>query len=113
ARPQPARPKLAQPTAAPPSAEIATPAIEKKADPKPETKPRVAETSPPEPSGKQPSAAVQEEGPFYDAFPIALKANQKPTDDQCNVTFTNLSERPIKVILGNQERALGAGESAT
>jgi hypothetical protein len=113
AGPRPGKPMLAQPTAAPPSAEIAAVVIEKKTEPKSEPKPRVAETSPTEPAGKQPAAAVREEGPFYDTFPIALKANQKPTGDQCTVTFTNLSERKIKVILGNQERALGAGESAT
>lgn len=113
ARAKPARPKLAQPTAAPPSAEIVAAAVEKKAEPKIDTKPRISETAPPEPPGKQPGAAVREEGPFYDTFPIALKANQKPTDDQCTVTFTNLCDRKIKVIMGNQERALGTGESAT
>lgn len=118
ARPHPARtqsagPKLAQPTAAPPSAETVAAAVEKKTEPRFEIKPRILETAPPEPPGKQSGAAVREEGPFYDTFPIALKANQKPTDDRCTVTFTNLSDRKIKVVLGTQERALGTGESAT
>jgi hypothetical protein len=113
ARPQPARPKLAQPTAAPPSAALFAAADERKSETRPITKPLVAETAKPEAAAKQTGAAVREEGPFYDTFPIALKAGQKPADDQCTVTFTNLSDRRIKVMLGNQERNLGTGESAS
>jgi hypothetical protein len=85
----------------------------KKLESKPEVKPQVSEAPKIDSVPKQPTAAVREEGPFYDSFPIALKANQKPPNDQCSVTFTNLSERAIKVRIGDQERALATGESAT
>jgi hypothetical protein len=106
-KPQPARPKLAQTTAAPPSAAPLSFSLDKR----PENKPAVAESAKPEPAGKLHGAAVREEGPFYDTYSIALKPGQKPVDDQCTVTFTNLSERTIKLMLENQERTLPAGES--
>lgn len=112
-KPAPRGPKLAQPTAAPPSAEIVSLPAPKKLEPRPEAKPQVSEAPKADVRPKQPAAAVREEGPFYDSFPIALKGNQKPTDDRCTVTFTNLSDRGIKLRIGDQERALPAGESAT
>ena len=107
AKPQPAKQRFAQPTAAPSSPAPLTAMLEKK----PENKPIIAEFPRPEPAGKQSSAAVREEGPFYDTYSVALKNDQKPANDQCTVTFTNLSERPIKLMVEDQERALARGES--
>ena len=107
AKPQPAKPKLAQPTAAPPSAVVPSLAQEKKL----ENKPAVADGPKPDATSNQHGPGVREEGPFYDSYPVALKNDQKPANDECSVTFTNLSERPIKIMLDNQERALGKGES--
>ncbi len=79
---------------------------------KPENRPAVAEFPKPEPAGKPRGAGVREEGPFYDTYPIVLKDAQKPVDDQCSVTFTNLSDHVVKVMLENQTRNLAKGQSA-
>ncbi|HEV8062596.1 MAG TPA: hypothetical protein VGP68_22135 [Gemmataceae bacterium] len=99
---------MAQPTAAPPSAAPLAVQLEKK----PESRPAVMESPKPQPSGKLHGAGVREEGPFYDTYAIALKDAQKPLDDQCSVTFTNLSDHVIKLMLENQTRNLAKGESA-
>ena len=104
-----AKPKLAQPRAAPPSVSPITVALEKKS----EAKPAVSETAKPETGAIKQGAAVREEGPFYDTYAIALKNDQKPANDQCSVTFMNLSDRPIKVMVENQERTLAKGASET
>jgi hypothetical protein len=105
-KPQPAKAKLAQPTAAPPSSVLPSIAQEKKV----ENRPAVAEIPKPEATGQH-GPAVQELGPFYDSYAVALKGDQKPANDECTVTFTNLSDRPIKLAMDNQERALAKGES--
>ncbi len=81
---------------------------------KPEPKAAViSETTKPETSPRKPGPAVREEGPFFDSYPVALNTAEKPANDQCTVTFTNVSERGIKVKTGNQERMLAVGESTT
>lgn len=73
-------------------------------------KPSISESTKQEPPPVQHGVAVREEGPFYDSYPIVLKA--KPANDECSVTFQNLTGRPIKVIVNNRERPLADKESA-
>ena len=101
--------KFARPTAAPPSAPPFTLAQEKK----PERQPVVAESGKPDGAANPHGAAVREEGPLYDVYPVALKNGLKPADDQCTVTFKNLSERAIKLRIDGQERPLAKGDSAS
>ena len=103
----PAKTRLAQPTAAPPSTIVPSVAQEKKL----ENKPGISEAPKPEAPSIQHGPGVREEGPFYDSYAVALKSDQKPANDECTVTFTNLSERPIKIALDNQERVLPKGDS--
>jgi hypothetical protein len=103
--------RLAQPTLAPPSPEKKTAAPEPKQTPTAPIKPAIVESSKVERPQEQHGAGVREEGPFYDSFPIVLKA--KPANDQCTVTFQNLTGHAIKVIVNNREQSLAHKETAT
>jgi hypothetical protein len=112
-RPVPAKPRLAQPTAAPPSSGPYVLGADTKPPKESQTQPGVAESANPAASSRMPGVAVREEGPFYDSYPIVLKPEQKPLDDQCTVSFKNLSGHPIKLTIDMQERTLTQDGSVT
>ncbi len=104
--PSPSRPRLAQPTLAPPSRPPFALPADAQAPKQPPAKSAVVESTNAEAAAKLHGAAVREDGPFYDSYPIVLKPDQKPANDQCVVSFKNLSGRSIKVTIDMQEQTL-------
>ena len=107
-----ARPRLAQPTPAPPSRPPFALLAEGSPPKQAPAKSAVAESTNAEAAIKLHGAAVREDGPFYDSYPIVLKPEQKPADDQCVVSFKNLSGRPVKITVDMQEQTLPPDGSA-
>ncbi len=109
-RPAPATARLAQPTSAPPSADKPVSPVEARPQTPSLPRPAVSESTPPEPR-PQHGVAVREEGPAYDSYPIVLK--EKPINEQCTVTFQNLSGRPLKVIVDSRDQDLADKQVVT
>jgi hypothetical protein len=48
---------------------------------------------------------------YYDAFYVAPRTSDQPTDGRCRVAFWNLTRRPLTLKLDGQAQVLASGQS--
>lgn len=93
--------RWAKTTSAPPSASPYVPPGEAGSGRGPAPKSMVALDS---------GAAVSEDSPYFDVYPVVPREGDKPAGDTCTVTFLNLANRDVSVTVDGKSQSVARGQ---
>jgi hypothetical protein len=105
--PAQAQARWARPTSAPPSGGLYVQVADKST----ESRPALSEPGKAEQLKMPRGPVVREEGPLYDIYVVPNRDAVKPPDDRCSVTFTNLTDGEIRILVDAKTHAIAKGGS--